>query len=314
MRVFDWQRALRVGNHRLNHLAFSPDAQRIAVVSDQGLTILSLTGDRLLDYPPFGSMALQQVALLADPERCILGAASGEVYELELPILDQPELVINQLPAPISDDLASMAVFAAAQRDHELIALGHRAAALTMLNLSSAKPYEWRKHADDRTALSRQNWLVAFAPTGDTLYAVSRINNSNHLCAFASADGREQYPKRILRYSVTALAVTADHTVIVNERMPPGGRITAYSPDLTTIRWSCEEARPISAFAAGHTSLALAVGGNGTLRILDTSEGVDLATPHTLQSFVRGLAYYNDEFVAAITDEHEFALFELIEA
>ena len=297
-------RSIRIGQP-VYAVALSGDGQYMATGSEEGLALYDVLGNCRLAYPATRyPLPVSLVAMVPDMSRLLVGTREGALHRLEVKRKGAGFTARARTLYQTLNDLNSLALAA----DGQIIALGHLSPALTVLQTDGN--VLWRRHPDDRNATRSQMWSVALDTKGDTLYVGSASTGTNVLAALDACTGAphasQQLDGRIVRLASLA---TSGGVVAVLTAGRYEYQVVAYQPDLQDVLWERDFDEPVTALAADpqHDLLAISVGYEGRIMLLQATSGQVLAADQALHSLVNGLAVTNGSRLAAGTQDGHVA-------
>jgi len=295
-------------NQPAHAVTLSGDGQYIAAGLEQGVAVFNVTGHRLCTYPPGDTpIPVHQLAATPDLGQLYVGARQGWLVRLDLEREEEAFHFRAQTLYQTDNDLHTFALAA----DGQYIAVGHLSPGLALMQTDGR--LLWRRHPDDGTATEEQTWAVALDAEGDTLYAGSAGTGTNRLAALDARSGSSR-AHRCLEAGVRATAVAAlpgeNGLAVVLAEDPYTGRLVAYDAGLADLVWERTFDEPVTALATDREQpiLAVGVGYEGQIALVDAQTGRMLASDLALKSVVNGLAIAQGRFLAAATQDGQLAL------
>ena len=286
-------------------VALSGDGQYVATGSEEGLALYDAVRNRQLVYPATRHpLPVSLVAVVPDMSWLLVGTREGVLNRLEVKRKEGGFTARARTIYQALNDLNSLALSA----DGKIIALGHLSPALTVLQTDGS--VLWRRHPDDGNATRSQVWSVSLDSKGDTLYVGSASTGTNVLTALDACTGAphasQQLNDRIVHLASLA---TSGGVVAVLTAGSYEYQVVAYRPDLQDVLWEHDFDEPVTALAADpqHDLLAISVGYEGRIMVLEASSGQVLAADQALHSLVNGLAVTNGSRLAAGTQDGHIA-------
>ena len=280
--------------------ALSMDGQYIIGGLETGIAIFDKIGRRFPTHPS-PQIPVHQVAVDASLDCLFLGTRQGHLLRLDLVREEASFQTQLHLLYQADNDLHSLALSA----DGRFIALGHFSPGLAVLQ--SDGRLLWRRHPEEGTATEGRVWKVALSDEGDTLYVGSAGTGINRLAALDARQGEVRTDRYVEEGRVTGLAPLPENVGVVAVVAPDPytGHLLAYSPDLEVLLWERFLEEPITALATDRQRpvLAVGVGFEGRLLLLDTRDGQVLAANLSFQSVVNALAIVQGRFLAAATQD-----------
>ena len=297
-------RSIRIGQP-VYAVALSGDGQYMATGSEEGLALYDAVGNRQLVYPATSHpLPVSLVAMVPDMSWLLVGTREGVLNRLEVKRKEGEFTARARILHQALNDLNSLALSA----DGQIIALGHLSPALTVLQTEGN--VLWRRHPDDGNATRSQMWSVALDSKGDTLYVGSASAGTNVLAALDACTGAprasQQLDGRIVRLASLA---TSGGVVAVVTAGSYEYKVVAYQQNLQEVLWERGFNEPVTALAADpqHDLLAISVGYEGRIMVLEATSGQVLAADQALHSLVNGLAVTNGSRLAAGTQDGHVA-------
>lgn len=291
--------------HEAYAVAQSDDGRYVAVGTEKGAAIFSLSGHRLAEYPVGGGeMPVHRMCASLDLAYLVLSTRLGEVIYLDLEAVDgrfqiekEKKLYSNEC------DIHTLAF----SLTSEWIAIGHLSFALTVFDLEGE--ILWQQQDRGAAALGT-TWSVASHPSSDLLYAGCAGGSTTWLVALDGSSGKVR-SQRECEGPVTAVAVLPDRSGVVTLSTGEyyAANLTAYDPDLGEILWKQEMDGPATALAADVSEPLLAVGAGheGYIRLFNASTGALLAS-EPVRALINGLSIVQGKFLAAVTQDGNVAL------
>ena len=292
-------------------VTLSSDGQYIAIGSEQGVAVFNTTGRRLLTHPSACTpLPVHQLAATPDLKRLYVGARQGGLIRLDL---ERDEEAFHSRAHSLyqtDSDLHTLSL----SMDDQLVAVGHLSPALTLLQTDGH--LLWRCHPDDGTATEGQLWAVALDADGSTLYVGSAGMGTNRLAALDARSGSltaHCYLEAGIKATSLAVLPGGKGVAVVLAPDIYTGRLVAYDPGLTDLRWEHIFDEPITALTTDHRQplLAVGVGYEGKVIVIDAQNGRVMAAEQT-KSVVNGLALTQGRYLAAVTQDRNLVLMHYI--
>lgn len=298
-------------NSTVYAVTLSGKGQFVLAGLEGGVAMYDLTGRQLLTYPRRQrGFPVHQVSASPDLVKIYAGAREGWLLGLTR---EEEESSLTYKPSKLyetANDLHTLSV----TEEGNLIAIGHLSPALSMLEEDGR--LLWRRHPEDGSATDGQVWTVALEECdGSTLYVGSAGSGTNTLAALDPLSG-ELRAHRYITGRITLMAVLANDKGIVTVEAddPYSGRLVAYDADLDEILWEEEFYEPVTALAADkvHDLVAVGVGWEGRLMLLESESGHEMAKEIMLRSMINDLALSEGRLLAAATQDGNLALVNYI--
>jgi DNA-binding beta-propeller fold protein YncE len=292
-----------------NAVALSEDAQYVIGALEGNTVVFSVAGRCLLSYPSsITPMPALRLAASSDLRQLYVVARQGWLIRLNLQREPDSFRYDAHTLYTAENDLHSLAL----SRDGQLLAVGHLGPALTVLNIDGR--IIWRRHPQDGTATEGQVWTVAFDALGKMLYAGSAEFGTNRLAAIDTRSGTVQNYTYVTG-QVTALGILPEGkgvaAVLAGGRYT--GRLVMYNLALESLGEACFDG-PITALAVDRRLLfmAVAIGHEGQIALIDAQNGEVLATTDEIRSRINGLAIAQGRLLAAATQDGALVLLRYI--
>lgn len=303
------RRWIRVGQP-VYAVALSENGQFAAAGLENGIAIFNVDGERRFAYS-IGALAtaVHQLVTTGDLSQIYLLTRVGRLIRLDLDRDPDGFRAREHVLYQEASDLHTLAL----AEEGEVLAIGHLSSALSVLQTDGQ--LSWRFHAHDGTATEEQLWVTALHPSGDRLYIGSAGSETNILAVLDSRTGQQQ-AAHYTSARITAMTASAQHAAVIAVLADDfyTGRLAAFSDDLSTIVWEQEFDEPITALMADRQGelVAVGVGYEGQVMLLDTRNGDRMADPIVLKSGVSALAIANGRWLAVATQNDNLALIRFL--
>lgn len=294
------QRFIQIGQP-VYAVVLSSDGQYVAIGSEQGLALYDVVGNCRLVYPARRHpMPVSLVAMVPDMSWLLVGAREGVLHHLEVRRKGEGLTARARTLYQAPNDFNSLALSA----DGQMVAIGHLSPALTVLQTDGN--VLWRRHPDDGTATQSQMWSVALNTEGDILYVGSAGAGTNVLAALDARTGAPRASQRLDNRIVRLASLASSGGVVAV--LTTGSyehQVVACRPDLQDVLWKRSFNEPVTALATDpeHDLLAISVGYEGQIMMLEASSDKVLVEDQTLRSLVNGLALTGGHRLAAGTQD-----------